>query len=225
MGAVAGALPQRWPLSKEWLFVSAVSSGGVALGGVIGKGWWLVAEDAGPGRIVAGPFPDRAEARWAAACEHSGPDDVRPVYGIRRADGALGRQPSPQDWTWLAHLGEQLDRLLADWDESITDEDPLTTLVVEVAGALAEAGLPLHDANGPGSEIGGACLTPEPALGGIVVTWRQHDRMSVDQVHGLAADAVVQLVLNRALADVLRLRGFAVEPFGGASGHIVRAAI
>ena len=36
---------------------------------------------------------------------------------------------------------------------------------------------------------------------------------------------MVQLVLNRALADVLRLRGFAVEPFGGASGHIVRAAI
>ena len=132
--------------------MSVVSSGGVALGGVIGKGWWLVAEDARcTGRIVAGPFPDRAEARWAAACEHSGTDDVRPVYGIRRADGALGRQPSPQDWTWLAHLGEQLDRLLADWDESITDEDPLTTLVVEVAGALAEAGLPCTTPTVPGA--------------------------------------------------------------------------
>ena len=205
--------------------MSAVSSGGVALSGVVGKGWWLVVEDDGSaGRIVAGPFPDRAEARWAAACEHGETVDVRPVYGVRRADGGLGRRPSPEDWTWLAHLGEQLDRLLPDWDESITDEDPLTTLVVEVAGALAEAGLQLHDADGPGTETGGACLTPEPGLGGIVVTWRQHDRMSVDQVHGLAADATVQLVLNRALADVLRLRGFAVEPFGGASGHLVRAA-
>jgi hypothetical protein len=203
--------------------VSAVSSGGVALGGVVGKGWWLVVDDdGGPGRIVAGPFPDRAEARWAAAYEHGAPDDVQPVYGVRRADGGLGRQPSPEDWTWLAHLGDQLDRLLVDWDETITDEDPLTTLVVEVAGALVEAGLPLHDTTGAGREIGGACLTAQPALGGVVVTWRQHDRMSIDQVHGAAADAMVQQVMNRALADVLELRGFAVEPFGGASGHLVR---
>jgi len=205
--------------------VSVVSSGGVALGGVVGQGWWLVAdEDDGPGRIVAGPFPDRTEARWAAACEHADSDGVRPVYGFRRPDGGLGRRPSPQDWAWLAHLGEQLDRLLGDWDDAITDEDPLTTLVVEVAGALAEAGLALHDADGPGREVGGACLTPEPGLGGVVVTWRQHDRMSVDQVHGLSTDALVQRVMNRALADVLALRGFSVEPFGGASGHVVRAA-
>jgi hypothetical protein len=46
----------------------------------------------------------------------------------------------------------------------------------------------------------------------------------VDQVHGAAVDAVVQQVMNRALADVLALRGFAVDPFGGASGHVVRAA-
>jgi hypothetical protein len=225
MGAVAGALPQRWPLSKEWLFVSAVSSDGVALGGAVGQGWWLVAEeDDGPGQIVAGPYRDRADARWAAAREHGGLDDVRPVYGVRRADGALGRRPSPQDWSWLAHLGDQLDRLLADWDTTMSDDDPLTTLVVEVAGALSEAGLTLHDANGPASEIGGACLTPEPALGGIVVTWRQHDRMSVDQIHGAAADALVQQVMNRTLAEVLTLRGFAAEPFGGASGHVVRRA-
>jgi hypothetical protein len=211
-------------VSKEWLFVSAVSSGGVALSGVVGKGWWLVADDGGPGRIVAGPFPDRAEARWAASYEHGGTDDVAPVYGVRRADGGLGRQPSPEDWTWLAHLGDQLDRLLVDWDETITDEDPLTTLVVEVAGALAEAGLPLHDTTGSGREIGGACLTAQPGLGGVVVTWRQHDRMSIDQVHGAAADGMVQQVMNRALADVLELRGFAVEPFGGASGHLVRGA-
>ena len=104
----------------------------------------------------------------------------------------------------------------------LSEEDPLTTLVVEVTAALSEAGLLLHDT--VGSAVGGACLTPEPALGGVVVTWRQHDRMSVDQVHGATADALVQEVLNRTLADVLRLRGFTVDAFGGASGHVVRLA-
>jgi hypothetical protein len=206
--------------------VSGLSSGAVVVGGVARQGWWLVIdEEDGPGRIVAGPFPDRAEAAWAAGpYEQADPEPVRPVYGIRRADGVLNLRPSPQDWAWLAHLGEQLDRLPESWDTGLSDDDPLTTLVVEVTAALSEAGLPLHDSAGAGSEVGGASLTPEPGLGGIVVTWRQHDRMSVDQVHGTAADAMVQQVMNRALADVLRLRGFAVDAFGGASGHVVRAA-
>jgi hypothetical protein len=193
-------------------------------GGKVGHGWWLAADDeAGVSRVVDGPFPDRADAAWAAGVhEHPGPDAVRPVYGLRRADGVLCSRPSPQEWAWLAHLGDQLDRLPEDWHADLSDEDPLATLVVEVAAAVAEAGLPLHDTTGPDREIGGACLTPEPALGGIVVTWRQHDRMSVDQIHGTDADAVVQQVMNHALAEVLRLRGFAVEAFGGASGHVVR---
>ena len=33
----------------------------------------------------------------------------------------------------------------------------------------------------------------------------------------------VQQVMNRALADVLWLRGFAVDAFGDASGHVVRS--
>jgi hypothetical protein len=204
--------------------VGALSSSDVLLGGEVCRGWWLVVDEvAGPGRIVAGPFQDRAGAQWAGAYEY-GCDDGRPVYGIRRADGGLNRQPSPQDWAWLAHLGEQLDRLPDDWDAVLSDEDPLTTLVVEVTAALAEAGLPLHDGAGAASEAGGACLIPEPDLGGIVVTWRQHDRMSVDQAHGATADAVVQQVMNRALADVLAARGFVVDAFGGASGHVVRSA-
>ena len=199
-------------------------SGEVVLGGGIGQGWWLVVDEQdGPGRVVAGPFPERAEVGWAAgAYELGDPEGVRPVFGVRRADGALNRRPSPQDWSWLAHLGEQLDRLPDDWDAELSDEDPLATLVVEIAAALAEAGLPMHDSTGAGSEVGGVCLAPEPGLDGVVVTWRQHDRMSVDQMHGVAADATVQQVLNRALADVLRVRGFQVEAFGGASGHVVR---
>jgi hypothetical protein len=30
--------------------------------------------------------------------------------------------------------------------------------------------------------------------------------------------------MNRALAEVLVLRGFVVDTFGGATGHVVRAA-
>lgn len=202
--------------------MGVLPSSETVVGGALRRGWWLVVDETdGPCRIVAGPFPDRAEARWAAeAYEY---EDVRPVYGVGRADGGLDRRPSPEDWAWLAHLGEQLDRLPEDWDAEIGDDDPLTTLVVEVTAALAETGLPLHDAGGAGSAVGGICLLPQSGLGGIVVAWRQHDRMSLDQVHGPASDVLVQQVMNSAVAEVLRLRGFAVEAFGGASGHVVRS--
>jgi len=205
--------------------VRALPSSEVVVGGAVRQGWWLVVEEeTGPGRVVAGPFPDRAEAGWAAdALEHDGPDTVRAIYGIGRADGGLDRRPSPHDWAWLAHLSAQLDRLADDWDAGFPDDDPLATLVVEVAAALVEAGLALHEPTGT-DEVGGVCLSPEPLLGGVVVTWRQHDRMSVEQVHGAAADGMVQQVMNRALAEILQLRGFDVDAFGGASGHLVRLA-
>jgi hypothetical protein len=206
--------------------VGSVSSSDVLVGGKVGQGWWLVVDATdGPARIVSGPFPDRAEAGWAAGSFHrDNPEKVRPVYGFRREDGSLNRRPSPQDWAWLAHLGEQLERLPQDWDALLSDEDPLTTLVVEVTASLSEAGLPLHDVDGAGSEVGGACLIPQPELGGIVVTWRQHDRMVVDQAHGPTPTALVQHVMNRAVAEVLSARGFQVDAFGGATGHVVRSA-
>jgi hypothetical protein len=199
--------------------VRGVSSGEVLLGGVSCEGWWLVADEMdGPGRIVAGPFEDRSGASWAVGS--SAQEDARPVYGIGRADGGLDRRPSPEDRAWLAHLEEQLDRLPDGWDAGLSDDDPLVTLVVEIAAALSEAGLPLGESAG----AGGVSLTPEPGLGGVVVTWRQHDRMSIEQVHGPAPDAMVQQVMNRALAEVLLLRGFGVETFGGGSGNVVRPA-
>ena len=196
----------------------------MVLDDVARQGWWLVVDgEDGGDRVLAGPFADRADAGWAAGGRGAAAlEDAWPVYGVCHADGSLARRPSPQDWAWLAHLGEQLDRLPEEWDAVLSDEDPLTTLVVEVTAALAEAGLPLHDSAGPGAEIGGACLIPEPGLGGILVTWRQHDRTSVDQVHGAGADAAIQLAMNRALAEVLTVRGFEVLPVGGGSGHVVR---
>ena len=49
------------------------------------------------------------------------------------ADGTVVRRQLPSERAWLADLGEQLDRLGDDWDELVSDDDALTTLVVEVA--------------------------------------------------------------------------------------------
>jgi hypothetical protein len=211
--------------------VGGVSSGfgtGTVLEEAGGTGWWLVGEDGGAGRVLAGPFPDRSEAGWAALDGRiDDPGELRTVYGVRRADGSLSRRPSPQEWAWLGHLGEQLERLSDDWDDVLSDADPLTTLVVEVAAALAEAGLPLHDCadrTEAGSAVGGVCLTPDAGQTGIVVAWRQHDRMSVEQVRGAGTDALVQSTMNIAVGQVLADLGFAVDALDGGGGHLVRGA-
>lgn len=204
--------------------LGGLSGGEALLEGAVGQGWWLVVdEEDGSVRTVGGPFPDRGEASWAAGLHPEG-GSARPVFGTRRADGGLSRRPSPQDWEWLAELTDQLERLPEGWDATLADDDPLVTLLVEVAAALLEAGLPLHDASGARGAFGGACLSPEVVLGGIVVSWRQHDRMSIDRVHGPEMDADIQPIMNRALADVLVVRGFEVYSIPGSTGHVVRRA-
>jgi len=189
-----------------------------AAGGAPVSGWWLVGES---GRdVVAGPFPDRMDADWAAL---AGGQEATAVYGVRGADGRVVRRPSPDERVWLDELGQQLDRLPEDWDELLTDVDELTTLVVEAAAALVEAGLPLHDCANDGVS-GGVCLTPHPERHGVLVSWRQHDRMSIEQVRGPSADAAVQHLMNGAVADVLIELGFLVEPFGTTGCHLVSAA-
>src|SRR3954454_11553907 len=192
-----------------------------------GTGWWLVGESEDGDRLfaVAGPFRERVDADWAALA-----NGLRacPLYGAIRADGALVPRTSPEERAWLSELGEQLDRLAEDWDELLSDTDELTTLVVEVAAAIVEAGLPLHDSaqRGPGgdSPAGGVCLTPDPGSRGILVSWCPHDRMSVDQARGPAADAAVQQLLNAAVADVLAQLGFEVEPLASTGCHLVTTA-
>ena len=109
-------------------------------------------------RSLAGPFADRIDADWAAFADEL---PAVSVYGAQRADGTVAVRPSPEERAWLVDLGNQLDRLPAEWDELLDDTDPLTTLVVEVAAALVEAGLPLHDPEDP--QAGGVCLMPELA--------------------------------------------------------------
>ncbi|RBY91851.1 hypothetical protein DQ244_08995 [Blastococcus sp. TBT05-19] len=186
-------------------------------------GWWLVD---GPGAPLAGPFADVIDADWAAFSLGL-PESARTVYGAQREDGGVARRQSPQERVWLDELGRQLDRLPEEWTELISDDDALTTLAVDVTAALLEAGLPLHDCDGHAAEgrgTGGACLTPRPEAGGLVVTWRQHDRMSVQQVRGADADAAVQQAMTAAVVTVLEQLGFVVEPYGAAGGHLVTAS-
>jgi hypothetical protein len=195
--------------------------------GTAGVGWWLVGV---ADEVLAGPFADRVEADWAALATglaEDGEDDAAVVYAVRRPDGALARRASPQELAWLTELGAQLDRLGEDWDPLLTDSDALTTLVVEVAAALVEAGLPLHDcspADGSAVPTGGVCLTPDPTATGILVSWRQHDRMSVQQVRGADADAAVQATMNAAVACVLAELEFEVDQFGDTGVCIVTSS-
>jgi hypothetical protein len=185
--------------------------------------WWLVDEfGEQPGEVLAGPFPERLDADWAALS--GGLAEVsRIVYGEQRADGGgLVRRQLPQERAWLSELGDQLDRLADDWNALLTDEDALTTLVVEVAAGLVEAGLTLHDCT-DGGPAGGVCLTPEAGHRGVVVSWHRHDRMSLQQLRGAELDSVVQRTMNAALADLLAELGFAVEPFGETGCSLVTA--
>jgi hypothetical protein len=187
--------------------------------------WWLVEESAdAPGeQVVAGPFPDRIEAEWAALAGGR-PASGRAVHGVVRADGRLLRRQGEQERAWLRELGAQLDRLSEDWDEPLSDdEDELVTLVVEVASALVEAGLPLHDCAGQ-EPAGGVCLTPDPGRPGVLVSWHQHDRMSHEQVRGAAAHEAVQRSMNAAIADCLRQLGFDIEPAGSTGCSLVPVA-
>jgi hypothetical protein len=187
--------------------------------------WWLVDESGDePGAwVVAGPFADRIEADWAVLANGLSAS-TRAVHGVQRTDGSIVRRQSPQERAWIAELDEQLDRLPEDWDELLSDSDALTTLVVEVGAALVDAGLPLHDGTEGGGQAGGVCLTPDLGLAGILVGWRQHDRMSLQQVRGAFVDAAVQQTMNAAVADVLAQMGFEVESLGSGSGYLVTSA-
>ena len=133
------------------------------------------------------------------------------------------RRQSPGEGAWLAELGERLDRLAEDWDEPLSDDDAIVTLVVELAAALVEAGLTLHDCAGQGPS-GGVCLTPEPGAGGVLVSWHQHDRMSREQARGAEVVAAVQEVMQDSVADCREELGFVVEGFGASGASLVTAA-
>ena len=179
--------------------------------------WWLVAEVEGQpgGQVVGGPFPDRIEAGWPGLTVVG-----EPVHGVRRADGRVVRRQLPEERAWLSDLSDQLDRLPAEWDHDLADDDELVTLVVEVASALVESGLSLHDCVGE-ETAGGVCLSPEPGRPGIVVSWHQHHRASSEDVRSAPVHAAVQAAMNLALAEVLLQLGFDIKPFSESGSFLV----
>jgi hypothetical protein len=58
-------------------------------------------------------------------------------------------------------------------------------------------------------------------MGGVLVSWRAHDRMSLDIGRGVAANATVQQSMNAAVAEILGNLGFVVEPTGATGGSLV----
>jgi hypothetical protein len=195
----------------------AAHPAGKRVGENVPAAWWLVAEatEHSAEQVVAGPFPDRIEAEWAGLAGAG-----QPVHGVRRADGRVVRRQLPEERAWLSDLSDQLDRLPAEWDHDFADDDELVTLVVEVASALVESGLSLHDCVGE-ETAGGVCLSPEPGRPGIVVSWHQHHRASSEEVRSAVAHAAVQGAMNLALAEVLLQLGFDVEPFGESGCSLV----
>jgi hypothetical protein len=179
--------------------------------------WWLVTEL--DHQVVSGPFADRVEVDWAALANADG-EPVHAVYGVRRPDGGVARRQTPEDRAWLAELGDQLDRLPQEWDGELADDDPMVTLAVELAAALVESGVPLHDCAGEGA-AGGVCLTPEPGSAGVLVSWHQHDRMSRDLIRGAEAVTAVQRTMNAAVAECLEQLGFLVAPVGTSGCSLV----
>ena len=178
-------------------------------------GWWLVddgADGTWHGRAVVGPFADRWDAELAALADGDAASTRLVVHGTQRSAGAVLVRQAPDERAWFAELSGHLEGLPEDWDAVITEADALATLVVEIGAALVEAGMPLHD--GSVSGTGGVCLTPDPGSLGVLVAWRQHERMDRLHVRGTAAADAVRRTMNGAVADVLTHLGLSVEPIG-----------
>ncbi len=221
-----GPAPSAGPASLSLPPAAAGHPAGRSLAGARPPAWWLVDDGADDpaSAVVAGPYGDRIDAEWVVQATDLA-TGVRPAYGVLGADGALIARDPGSDRAWLVALGLQLARLPEDWDAFLSDTDELGTLVVEVGAALLEAGLPLYDCaaygDDDGDPSGGVCLVPDPGSGGILATWRPHDRMAVQQVRGAAVGAAVQQAMTAVLGEVLTTLGFCVRPLPSGAGHLV----
>jgi hypothetical protein len=186
-----------------------------------GPAWWLVD---GADRVVAGPYPDQAEAVWATGpLSPEGGTGGAPAYGVRRDSGRLARRPSPEDRAWLADLSSELERVGEEWDPLVDDASPLVGLLCQLGASLVEVGLPLHDCSGrTGTRSrGGVCLTPTPLHDGVLVAWSQHVRTTREAPRSPETERWLQETMNRTLTSLLTGLGFTLAPLGEATASLV----
>jgi hypothetical protein len=107
-------------------------------------------------------------------------------------------------------------------------DDPYAPLASDVAEALTEAGLTLHNCGPrhPQYRLGGVCVLPIPSShnpdgqGGIAVLWTTHNLLAMDWERGRERQGT-QEAMNRALAGVLKALGYRVRPFGSGGASLV----
>jgi hypothetical protein len=132
---------------------------------------------------------------------------------------AMVEQLARADAGFEEDLPKHLRRLSDGYGNRLASLYPQGHLIDGVARSLVSAGFELHDCAAR-ERTGGVCLTPSTDDAGVIVTWTVHDALAFDQAR-YAEDVGVHQVMNYALADVLTVQGWHVEPFGHASAHLV----
>jgi len=108
-------------------------------------------------------------------------------------------------------------------------QDSLTGLRGRLAEALGEAGIVVHDCDGPGRSRGGCCLTitsgRDDYPAGVIAAWTCADSLSDGGVGGdrSAAYRTVQETMSEALWAIVEAFGFVAQPFGNYSLPLVTA--
>jgi hypothetical protein len=125
-------------------------------------------------------------------------------------------------------LADARARLADGLGNRLVADDPYGPLASDVAEALTEAGLTLHNCapHHPEYRLGGVCVLPIPSghnpdgQGGIAVSWTTHDLLAMDWQRGSERQGT-QEAMNRALAGVLKALGYQVRAFGTGGASLV----
>jgi hypothetical protein len=140
------------------------------------------------------------------------PPDLRPLRALAECE----------------ELADARARVADGLRHSLTADDPYAPLASDVAEALTEAGLTLHNCRPNDSQyrLGGVCVLPIPSShnpdgpGGIAVSWTTHNLLAMDWERGRERQGT-QDAMNHALAGVLKALGYKVRPFGTGGASLI----
>jgi hypothetical protein len=140
------------------------------------------------------------------------PPDLRPLRALAERE----------------ELADARARLADGLGNPLPADDPYAPLASDVAEALTEAGLTLHNCGpyDPQHRLGGVCVLPVPSShnpdgqDGIAVSWTTHNLLALDWERGRERQGT-QEAMNSALASVLKALGYRVQPFGTGGASLV----